>query len=270
MPRLPDQLRRLPEHPRAGRDPRHERSGLCRGAPLPDAVTRYPGLVLALAWSGAIAGAVVLMPSWSWLGVVGLGAALLLLALAVVLRPALLALAIAVALLAVARVELPVTDAQAPMRAASVAGQTAVMTGRVADDGRARGGGGEVLVEAGQVQIGEAQITDIGNFLVRWRGPVHPSVGDIVRANGKLTLPRDMPDFDRRAYLAQRQVYLELQASSFDVSRSGGGIAGLPALLRRRYVAALDDALPAPHASVLLGIVLGVRQGIPAALQSAL
>jgi len=35
-------------------------------------------------------------------------------------------------------------------------------------------------------------------------------------------------------------------------------------------VAALDEALPAPHASVLLGIVLGVRQGIPSNLQNAL
>jgi len=40
--------------------------------------------------------------------------------------------------------------------------------------------------------------------------------------------------------------------------------------LRSRYTVALDDAVTAPHASVLLGIVLGIRQGIPPALQQAL
>src|SRR5439155_15160967 len=113
-------------------------------------MTRYPGLALALAWSAAIAGAVVLIPPRSWLGVVDLGATPPILAVALVLRPALLAVAIAVALLAVERVELPVPDNKAPVRAASVASQSAVMTGRIADDSRARGGGGEVLVEPTQ------------------------------------------------------------------------------------------------------------------------
>jgi len=233
-------------------------------------MTRYPGLALALAWSAAIAGAVVLIPPRSWLGVVALGATLPLLAVALVLRPALLAVAIAVALLAVARVELPVPDAQAPVRAASVAGQTAVMTGRIADDSRARGGGGEVLVEPTQVQIGATRITDIGNLLVRWRGPANATYGDMVRATGKLTLPRDTPDFDRRAYLGQRNVYLELQASSFDVTSSERGVAAIPSWLRSRYTAALNAAVPPPHAAMLLGIVLGVREGVPPRLEQAL
>ena len=233
-------------------------------------MTRYPGLALALAWSAAIAGAVVLIPPRSWLGVVALGATLPLLAVALVLRPAVLAVAIAVALLAVARVELPVPDAQAPVRAASVAGQTAVMTGRIADDSRARGGGGEVLVEPTQVQIGVTRITDIGNLLVRWRGPANATYGDMVRATGKLTLPRDTPDFDRRAYLGQRNVYLELQASSFDVTSSERGVAAIPSWLRSRYTAALNAAVPPPHAAMLLGIVLGVREGVPPRLEQAL
>src|SRR5205809_1189382 len=233
-------------------------------------MTRYPGLALALAWSAAIAGAVVLIPPRSWLGVVALGATLPLLAVALVLRPALLAVAIAVALLAVARVELPVPDAQGPVRAASVAGQTAVMTGRIADDSLARGGGGEVLVEPTQVQIGVTRITAIGNLPVRWRGPANPTYGDMVRATGKLTLPRDTPDFDRRAYLGQRNVYLELQASSFDVTSSERGVAAIPSWLRSRYTAALNAAVPPPHAAMLLGIVLGVREGVPPRIEQTL
>src|SRR5207247_11462706 len=90
------------------------------------------------------------------------------------------------------------------------------------------------------------------------------------RPSGRLTLPRDLPRCDRRAYLSQRQVYLELQASSFDVASSAAGPGALPSWLRSRYIADVNAALPAPHAAVLLGIVLGIRQGIPAELQNAL
>jgi competence protein ComEC len=145
-----------------------------------------------------------------------------------------------------------------------------VITGRVADDSRPVGGGAEVLVEPSQVQTGGSPVADVGNLMVRWRGPGEAGFGDQVLATGKLTLPRDLPGFDRRAYLAQRHVYLELQASSFDVTGTQGGIAGLPVWLRARYRAAVDDAVPAPHAAVLLGIVLGIRQGIPPQLQNAL
>src|SRR5258708_23632080 len=106
--------------------------------------------------------------------------------------------------------------------------------------------------------------------MVRWAGPAVAGFGQEVQATGKLVLPRHLPSFDRRAYLAQRQVYLELQTTSFDVLTDSSGPAALPSWLRAHYTAALDEALPAPHAAVLLGVVLGIRQGIPPALQNAL
>src|ERR1700737_1551734 len=66
--RLPHQLRRLSEHPRAGRHAGHERGGLRHRASLPDLVTRYPALVLALAWCVAIAACVVLLPAQPAIG----------------------------------------------------------------------------------------------------------------------------------------------------------------------------------------------------------
>jgi len=233
-------------------------------------VTRYPGLILALAWCVALATAVVLIPSQPGIGALAIAAALPLLALALLLRPAIIALALAVVLLAVGRAELPPGDPGAEFRAAALAGTTVVVTGRVTDDSRPAGGGSEVLVEPTQVQTAVSAVAGVGNLMVRWRGPGDAAYGDSVLASGKLTLPRDLPAFDRRAYLAQHNVYLELQASSFEVTGSASGILGLPGLLRRRYIAAVDDALTAPHAAVLLGIVLGIRRGIPASLQNAL
>jgi competence protein ComEC len=233
-------------------------------------VSRYPALVVATSWCVALSATVVLAPSQPTLGVLAIAVALPCLALALVLRPAVLAVALACALVAVARAELPFSDSQAPSRAAGLAGRMATITGRVADDSRPSAGGGEVLVEPDRIVIGTAQVSGVGNLMIRWRGPTVPGFGDQVQAIGKLTLPRDLPTFDRRAYLAQRHVYIEVQTTSFDVISSGSGPAGFPAWLRSHYSSALNGALPPPHAAVLLGIVLGIRQGIPPGLQNAL
>jgi competence protein ComEC len=233
-------------------------------------VSRYPGLVVATSWCVALAATVVLVPFQPHLGIIAIALAVPCLALALALRPAILAVALSFALLAVGRAELPPSDPQTPIRAASLVGRVAVISGRVADDSRPSAGGGEVLVEPDQVVIGAWRVTGIGNLMVRWRGPTVAGFGQEVQATGKLMLPRDLPAFDRRAYLAQRQVYLELQSTSFDVLTDGSGLAAFPAWLRARYTSALDGALPAPHAAVLLGVVLGIRQGIPPALQNAL
>ncbi|HEV1991761.1 MAG TPA: ComEC/Rec2 family competence protein, partial [Candidatus Dormibacteraeota bacterium] len=190
--------------------------------------------------------------------------------MALVLRPAILTIGLAFALLAVGRAELPASDPQAQSRAAGLAGQTATITGRVADDSRPSGGGGEVLVEPERILIGADTVTGIGNLMVRWRGPTQTGFGDQVKATGKLMLPRDMPAFDRRAYLAQRHVYVELHSTSFNIVTDGSGPASFPAWLRTHYAQALNDALPPPHAGVLMGVVLGIRHGIPPALQNAL
>ncbi|HEY8951557.1 MAG TPA: ComEC/Rec2 family competence protein, partial [Candidatus Dormibacteraeota bacterium] len=233
-------------------------------------LARYPALVVAVAWSCAIAAAVVLAPSQPILGALALAIAIPCLGLALLVRPAVMAIALAFALIAIGRAELPAADLQAPNRALAAAGQTVTISGRVADDSHPAAGGSEALVEPDRI-TGSGNVTvGIGNLLVRWRGPAEAAFGDSVQASGKLTIPRDLPTFDRRAYLAQRHVFLELVATSFDVLSPGGGLGGLPGWLRAHYVAALDEALPAPHAAVLLGIVLGVRQGIPSDLQNAL
>jgi len=233
-------------------------------------VARFPALVVAVTWSVALAAAVVLVPSQPILGALAIGLAIPCLGLALLVRPAVLAIALAFALVAVGRAELPAEDPQVGTRAMGVVGQTAVITGRVSDDSRPAAGGSEVLVEPDRISIAGLPASGIGNLLVRWRGPEEAAFGDRVEAIGKLTLPRDLPALDRRAYLAQQHVFLEVAATSFDVVATGAGIAGLPGWQRARYVAALDQALPAPHASMLLGIVLGVRQGIPPNLRNAL
>jgi len=229
-----------------------------------------PAAIVAAVWSAAIAAAVVVLPPAPAIGLVALGLALPALGLALAFRPALIAIALAAALAGVARAELPAIDPHIADRAHSEAGQAAVIRGVVADDSRPAGGGAEVLVIPSAIAVDGRALTDVGNLLVRWRGPLTVAYGDQVQATGKLTLPRDMPTFDRRAYLAQSQAYLELQASSIDVTGRQDGLLRLAAEIRAWYAGAVNRVLPPPHASVLLGVVLGVRQGIPPDLQQAL
>jgi len=233
-------------------------------------LARVPALVMAVAWSIGLAAAVVLAPSQAWLGAVAVALAIPCLALALAIRPAVLALALMAALLGVGRAELPASDPNAATRAAVVAGQTATVAGRVADDSRAASGGSEVLVEPDVALVGGMPVPDIGNLMVRWRGPQEVGFGDQINATGRLVLPRDLPSFDRRAYLAQRHAYLELDATGINVTNPSTGLTALPGWLRARYTAALDASMPAPHAAVLLGVVLGIRHGIPPELQQAL
>ena len=233
-------------------------------------MSRYPALVLATTWCVALAGAVVLLPDRPLWGALAVGVAVPVALLAVFVRPAVAVLALAVALLAVGRAELPAADPLTSARATSLAGAVATITGRVADDIRPSGGGSETLVEPQLVQVGATSEPGIGNVLVRWRGPTEAGFGDQVQATGKLTLPRDLPAFDRRAYLAQKQVFVELQATGLDVVEKTSGLASLPNRLRAAYTATIDELVPAPHGAMLVGIVLGVHQGMPPSLQNAL
>jgi len=229
-----------------------------------------PAAIVAVAWSAAIAAAVVMLPSTPGAGMVALALILPALGIALALRPAVIAIALAAALAGVARAELPAIDAHIADRARIEAGHAAVIRGQVADDSRPTGGGAEVLVIPSVIAVDGRALTDIGNLMIRWRGPLTVAYGDQVQATGKLMLPRDLPTFDRRAYLAQRQAYLELQASSIAVTGTHDGLLRLAAAIRAWYAGAVDRVLPPPHASVLLGVVLGVRQGIPPDLQKAL
>lgn len=233
-------------------------------------ISRFPALAIGLAWSAAIVAAVVLAPAQAWMGAATVALAVPCLALALVLRPAVIAFAVAAALLGVGRAELPPADADVAVRALHASGQTATIIGRVADDSRPAAGGAEALVEPELILVGGERVPNLGNLLVRWRGPDEAGFGDQVTVTGRLVPPRNLPGFDRRSYLAQRHAYLEVAATSIDVRNPAGGLYALPRWLRARYIAVLDDALPPPHAAILLGVVLGIRRGIPAALENSL
>ncbi|HXM55315.1 MAG TPA: ComEC/Rec2 family competence protein, partial [Candidatus Dormibacteraeota bacterium] len=228
-------------------------------------------LACLLAGSAGIAVATVALPGSPGVGLAAvLGAVLAAAAGAVGRWPRMVPLAVAACLLGVARAEVPAGDPTAAARAPALAGQQAVVDGRVADDPRLLAGGVELLVTPGSLATAAGPTAPAGAVVAFVRGTPDVAIGDRVQVAGRLDLPRDQPDFDRRAYVAQRGAYLEIRSASLTVEDRAGGLRALPGWLRDHYRRAIVSLVPPPHAEVLVGIVLGIRTGVPPRLEQDL
>jgi competence protein ComEC len=230
-----------------------------------------PLLAVCGAFSAAVTLTVLAVPGRPLLGAAALVLAVVTAGLAAFVRPLAMSLAIAGALVGIARTELPAADPGLTVRAAALAGQTVTVAGIAADDPKAVSGGYEVLLEPGPLRTaGGGLLAPPGNLLIRARGLSSIGYGDRLEVTGRLRLPDERPGFDRRAYLAQRQVLLELAATRVSSRPAPWSPAQLPSQLRAAYQASIETLLPQPHAAVLLGVVLGIRGGVPLRLEQAL
>jgi len=230
-----------------------------------------PLLAVCGAFSAALALTVLAIPGRPWIGVSALLLAVVTAGLAALVRPLAIGLAVAGALAGIARAELPAADPSLALRAAALAGRTVTVAGAAADDPKAVAGGYEVLLEPGSLLTADGGVlAPPGNLLVKARGQASIGYGDRLEVTGRLRLPDERPGFDRRAYLAQRQVLLELPAPRVSSRPAPWAPAHLPSQLRQAYRSAIESLLPQPHAAVLLGVVLGIRGGVPLRLEQAL
>jgi competence protein ComEC len=229
-----------------------------------------PALACLAAWSAGVMIATVAMPAQPAVGaaaVVALGVAV---CVALVLRPAVIGLALAASLLGVARAEIPTGDPTAAARAPALAGLQVVVDGRVADDPRFLAGGVELVIAPERMATQSGPGTPAGPIVALVRGSPDAAIDDRVQVAGRLDMPRDQPGFDRRSYLAQKGVYLEIRGARLTVLGHSSGARELPGWLRDRYREAIGGLLPPPHSEVLVGVVLGIRTGVPAALKNDL
>ena len=230
-----------------------------------------PALVVCSAFSASLCIAVLAVPARPWLGAAALGLAVAAAGLALIIRPLVVGLALAAALAGLARAELPPADPALPIRAAQLAGASVIGSGLAADDPRPAAGGFEVLLEPDSLRSTDGRpLPGAGNLLVRARGSTAVAYGDRLEVTGRLRLPDERPGFDRRAYLSQRQVWLELAATRVSVTPASWSPLQVPSEARTVYQSAIRSVLPEPHASVLLGVVLGIRGGVPPRLAQAL
>lgn len=244
---------------------------------MPSALLRTLRALPALPCLGAfvigVALGEALLPSRPLPGALALLLAVLVAASTLVVRPVALPLAFALGLAGLARAAL-VPAPTPPARAAALAGRTVTLIGEVKADPTPTAGGYQAFVQPQRVTPASVERSGVGAVLVRVHGGTPPQSGEVVRVEGRLQVPRDSPGFDTRAYLARQGASLELQAAD-DVSvlaepQGWAGIQALPARVRAFYQASIDRLLPQPEAAVLVGIVLGVRSGVPAGLRQQL
>jgi competence protein ComEC len=95
-----------------------------------------------------------------------------------------------------------------------------------------------------------------------------PPRGTILRASVRVAEPRPEHDgFDERAWLARQGIHMVLDASSWRAIGRRGGLAGVGDALRDRIESAVDRGTEGVRRAIVLGVVLGEDEGLPAAAQ---
>jgi competence protein ComEC len=95
-----------------------------------------------------------------------------------------------------------------------------------------------------------------------------PPRGAIVEATVRIAEPRpEQHGFDERAWLARQGIHAVLEASSWRQVGRRGGIAGLGDRLRDRIDRAIGRGTTGVRRGIVLGVVLGEDEGLPARVQ---
>lgn len=122
-----------------------------------------------------------------------------------------------------------------------------------------------LVVVVREVDGGDVQ----GTAVVRTTRYPSYGYGDLLRLTGELEAPPgDIDGFDYRAYLARQGIYTLMYYPYIEVVATGQGPQPLQSVywLRHRMGEALAASLAEPEASLAQGVLLGLRQGIPASL----
>jgi len=120
-----------------------------------------------------------------------------------------------------------------------------------------------VAVEA--VEVDDERRPVSGLLLVQTDRYPEIQYGERLRLHGRIETPVPIEDFDYPAYLARKGIYSLMQWPEIDRLATGQGSAFWAALygLKDRARLALARMVPEPEASLLQGIVLGLKAGIP-------
>jgi competence protein ComEC len=95
-----------------------------------------------------------------------------------------------------------------------------------------------------------------------------PPRGTILRASVRVAEPRPERDgFDERAWLARQGIHVVLDASSWRAIGRRGGLPGLGDALRDRIETVVGRGTDGVRRAIVLGVVLGEDEGLPAAAQ---
>ncbi|HEX6288585.1 MAG TPA: ComEC/Rec2 family competence protein [Herpetosiphonaceae bacterium] len=173
-------------------------------------------------------------------------------------------LLVAALLLGAARIAYaqPVTTASSVW---AYAGQKVVVTGVVAQQPDRREDRQSAVIEAEALTLDGTTRAVAGSVLLGLPPVPELRYGQRVRLEGRLEQPESSGDFDYRGYLARHGVYAVMQKPKLALLPEGGGswwqrtALGLNDRSRTTALHLISE----PHASLLVGILLGVQSTIP-------
>jgi len=150
-------------------------------------------------------------------------------------------------------------------------GQRVVLVGSVVADPDRRDKTLRLMVSADAVDTAPAR----GVALVLADRDTKVAYGDTVRVEAKVEVPEPFVTdtghlFDYPSYLATQGVLVQLPYASVEVVRPAGwSLQGTLFLLKHMFEHSLWRLLPEPEGSLMAGILLGEKHGIPKALTDA-
>lgn len=160
-----------------------------------------------------------------------------------------------------------------PQALLAYTGQTVELAGTVVGEGEVQGKGLAFPFEVEALRLaGEEWREEEGTVLVQGERFLEVGYGDRLVLKGKLVRPQSSGPFSYRDYLARQDICALFQKAQVVEQRSDSGgfwgarlLYGLRSWARHR----LESLLPEPQASLLVGILLGTRAGIPVEVQEA-
>jgi len=160
-------------------------------------------------------------------------------------------------------------DLQDPSFVAHYNGRdSVVLEGVVQDYPDVRDTWTNLTLSADTLSKGDLTVQVRGRVLVRAARYPEFRYGDRLRVSGALEVPPEFDGFSYRDYLARRDTYSLIWQPRIERLDSGHGLAIWTAIyaVKDRARTTLARLLPEPESSLLQGILLGIRSGIPADL----
>ncbi|MGC9025850.1 MAG: ComEC/Rec2 family competence protein, partial [Chloroflexia bacterium] len=160
-----------------------------------------------------------------------------------------------------------------PCALLAYAGQTVELAGTVLGEEEAQGNGLAFPLQVEALRLAGAERQEgQGTVLVQGERFLEVAYGDRLVLRGKLVHPQSGGTFSYRDYLARQGICALLQKVQVVERLPGSGgfwgarlLYGLRSWARQR----LEGLFPEPQASLLVGILLGTRAGIPSEVQEA-
>ena len=110
-----------------------------------------------------------------------------------------------------------------------------------------------------------------GRLLIK--APLYPQYeyGDLLKINCQIQAPEQIENFAYDKYLARYDIYSVCWRGQIEKigSDQGNVIKAVLIAIKTQFLQAINNSLPEPHSSLLAGILIGARRGIPEYLLEA-